>query len=181
MIEIDNFPCVPGRWEGRSGLLSTCVSGLFDVRLEKCYKSSFTSLTPCWSLLSKYLYAHTEEALVHLYWCFVISWEWVFSARLQPVYLRQLLWTKKATLILSRLVFSLFWFHRFSLTHSHTCVHRQGEVYAQAIWSGSLGMAQWMRNTRYQVFDWVPCSPYWGYLLVSSFLVRSCTLSRILL
>lgn len=34
--------------------------------------------------------------------CFVISWEWVFSAPLQCDDLPQLLWSRKATLILSK-------------------------------------------------------------------------------
>lgn len=126
-----------------------CVSGLFHVRLEKCYKSSFTSLAPCWSLLSKCLYAHTGIPSSPL----LVLCDFLGMGLLcNQVYLPQLLWARKTTLILSKLFFSLLCIHRFSFTHSHTRVHRHREVYAQAIWSGSLGMAEWIRDTRYQVF-----------------------------
>lgn len=177
MIEIGNFPCVPGRKEGQ--VYFQCV---FQVCFMSGYRSATNQVLHHWppvGLHYQNVCMHTQESPVHHYGALWFLGGGSSQHLFNQVYLPQLLWTRKATLILSKLFFSLLCIHRFSLTHSYTCVNRHREVYAQAIWSGSLGMAQRMKDTRYQVFHWVSCSPSLGYLLVSWFLGRSCVLSRI--
>lgn len=61
--------------------------------------------------------------------CFVISWEWIFSAALQWVHLLQLLWSRKATLILSKVGFIRSHLVTDFPYHLTLCVHRHSDVY----------------------------------------------------
>lgn len=121
MTQIDNDPCVPGRKKGHlpnpnchflmsSGLFVVCVSVLFCFcQVREVLEMKFYILDVLLiSVLSKCVEPPTgiPSSPLSRTQCFVISWEWVFSAPLQLVDLPQLLWSRKATLILSKVGFT---------------------------------------------------------------------------
>lgn len=160
-----------------SGLFAACISVSFhfcqvrDVPETKFYILDLLLI----SVFSKCVEAPTgiTSSPLPRTQCFVISWEWVFSAPPQWVDLPQLLWSRKATLILSKDGFIRSYLVTDFPYHLTLCFHRHSDVYTQAIWPGSLGVTQWMRDARYQILT-EPPGPLLGW-----FLGRSYVLSRI--